>query len=359
MNISRREFSTAVGAGVMAVSLPAWPKTGSAVTDDMILIDALGGLTLTDEGRDAIKRSGYTMVDTTIGTASTPLFTYEQGVKDCAEWHGNFDTHADSILHVRSTADIHEAKRTGKLGVMLGFQNATQLGRKIDNVQFFYDLGIRMIQLTYNELNALGAGCTERHDVGLSHFGVDVVHKMNELGIIVDVSHSGKKTTLDAIEASEKPILFSHSNCEALCLNARNKDDEEISLLAERGGVLALTTVNFFVSKNERSTAEDFIAHVDHVAELVGIDHVAIGSDSGIDGWRAKFPDKKSFDDFYAAFKYRPGVDIRWPVFIEELDVPERLLIIADMLSDRGYSEADIAKVMGGNLMRVYEEIIG
>ncbi|MDX2060808.1 MAG: membrane dipeptidase, partial [Gemmatimonadales bacterium] len=221
------------------------------------------------------------------------------------------------------------------------------------------NLGIRQIQLTYNELNALGAGSTERSDVGLSDFGVDVVHRMNELGMLVDLSHCGIKTTLDAIEVSKKPVIFSHSNCRALNDNMRCKTDEQIRKLAAKGGVMGITTVNFFVSNKPRSTLDDFIAHIEHVVKLVGIDHVGIGTDSSIPGWRVNFPTEKIFWDFHNQFKFKPGADVRWPPFIEELDVPEKFHVIRRRLLQKGFSTADVGKVLGGNFLRIYREILG
>jgi membrane dipeptidase len=323
-----------------------------------IWIDGLSGTRLGPEGFAEIAKSGLTVMETTLGPAGNPTFSYEAAVRDLATWHGNFARHPDKLLHIRRTADILQAKREGKLGVLLGFQNATHLNRDIRNVEFFYNLGIRQIQLTYNELNALGAGSTERKDVGLSDFGVEVVEKMNELGILVDLSHCGVQTTLDAIEVSKKPVLFSHSNCRALNDNPRCKSDEQIRKLAARGGVMGITTVNFFVSKKPRSTLDDYIAHIEHVVKLVGIDHVAIGTDSSIGGWRISFPTEKIFWDFHNQFKFKPGVEIRWPPYIEELDVPEKMFVIEKRLKEKGFSSADVDKILGGNFFRVYREVI-
>ena len=364
MDISRREFVQ--NAGLAAALVTGASETAAAestTTADQqtggIWIDGLSATRLGPEGLDEIARSGLTMIETTLGPAGTPTFSYEAAVRDLAGWHGNFARYRDKLIHVRRADDILEAKRTGKLGVMLGFQNATHLNRDIRNVDFFYNLGIRQIQLTYNELNALGAGSTERQDVGLSDFGVDVVGKMNELGILVDLSHCGVRTTLDAIEVSKRPVIFSHSNCRALNDNPRCKTDEQIRKLAAKGGVMGITTVNFFVSNKPRSTLDDYIAHIEHVIKLVGVDHVAIGTDSSIGGWRISFPNEKAFWDFHNQFKFKPGVDVRWPPFIEELDVPEKFKVIEKRLREKGVSETDREKILGGNFLRIYREIIG
>jgi membrane dipeptidase len=361
---SRRTFMTRVAAAAVAAGLPQGDAAAAAAAappqdPGELWIDALGGARLGEEGFAEIARSGITMIDTTLGPAGTPTFSYEAAVRDLATWNGHFARHPDRLVHVRRTDDILRARRDGRFAVMLGFQNATHLNRDLRNVEFFHGLGIRQIQLTYNELNALGAGCTERVDCGLSDFGVEVVHRMNELGMLVDLSHCGVRTTFDAIEASRQPVVFSHSNCRALNDNMRCKSDDQIRALAERGGVMGITTVNFFVSSKPRSTLDDFIAHIEHVAGLVGIDHVGIGSDSSISGWRASFPTEKAFWDFHSQFRFKPGADVRWPPFIEELDVPEKFHVIRRRLAERGFTPADIAKVLGGNFLRVYRQVLG
>src|SRR5262249_22486186 len=153
--------------------------------------------------------------------------------------------------------------------------------------------------------------------------------------------------------------IFSHTNCRALSNNPRCKTDEQIRRLAAKGGVMGVSTVNFFVSQKPRSSLDDFIAHIEHVVKLVGIDHVGIGSDSSILGWRAMFPNEKTFWGFHKQFHYKPEADVRWPPFIEELDVPEKFFIIAQRLSQRGFSNDDIEKIMGANFLRIYKEILG
>ncbi|NIM51286.1 MAG: dipeptidase [Gemmatimonadales bacterium] len=369
MGLSRREFVTATGAGALALGIPGGSLQAAiarrvggrkdAALQEGIWIDALGGLRVSEEGFEEIKRSGLTMIETTLGAPGTPPFGYERAVRDLAEWHGVFDRFSDRLLRVRTTHDILAAKESGRFAVMLGFQNGTHLRRNIENVQFFYNLGIRQIQLTYNSLNALGAGCTARDDVGLSGFGVQVVEKMNELGMLVDLSHCGYRTTMDAIEVSEKPPIFSHTNCRALCDNPRCKTDEQIRALAGRGGVMGVTSVNFFVSKKPRSTLDDYVDHIEHVVQLVGIDHVGIGTDSSIGGWRVSFPTEEQFYDFHAQFHFKPEIDLRWPPFIEELDVPEKMYVIGEALERRGFSSSDVQKVLGGNFLRVYQQVLG
>lgn len=369
--LDRRSFVAGAGAAGLGLGLGAVDEAaagavqfraaagrGAARQQDGIWIDSLGGVRLGAEGLEEVRRSGLTMQEITLGSGAA-TFTYRDALADLATWHGNLARAREHILHVHDTRDIHEAKRSGRLGVMLGFQNATQLERDLDNLDFFYGLGVRQIQLTYNSLNALGAGCTERQDVGLSDFGIAVVRRMNELGMLIDLSHVGYRTTMDGIENSADPVVFSHTNCRALVDNPRCKTDEQIRALAARGGVMGLTTVSFFVSNEPtRATADDFIDHVVHVAELVGVGHVGVGSDSGIGGWRSIYPNEKAFWDRYTAFDYKPELRVAWPPFIEELDHPEAFYVIAERLEKRGFSGAEVQQVLGGNFLRVYGQVL-
>jgi len=364
MSVSRRTFIHEAGAAALAAGL-ARPLDGEPGRESPeqdpgeLWIDALGACEVGDQGFAELAKSGLAMLSITLGPAGTPTFSYEAAVQDLARWQGWFAKYPDKLVHVRRASDITEAKRAGKFAVMLNFQNGTHLNRDIRNVDFFYELGIRHIQLTYNEMNALGVGCTERVDAGLSDFGAAVIERMNALGMVVDVSHTGFQTTMDAIDASKKPIVFSHSNCKALNNNARCKTDEQIKKLVAKGGVMGITTVNFFVSNKPRSTLDDYVAHIEHVAKLVGVDHVGIGTDSSVGGWRKSFPNEKVFWDFHGQFKYKPGADVRWPPFIEEIDVPEKFHIIRRRLMERGFSAADTAKILGGNFLRIYQQILG
>ena len=366
MNVTRRGFVRVAGMGALAAGLP-WPHSLSAAEaetavdryQDWLFIDTMSGFSTEPDGLAAIEKSGLTSVYVTMGGSGEQPNSYEDAIRTIAQFRGMIDRNRDRLILVHNTDDILEAKRTGRLGVMLVFQNCSQLDRDIDNVQFFYNLGIRQMIPTYNRLNALGAGCTARVDTGLSHFGVEVIEKMNELGMVVDLAHSGFKTTMDALEVSQSTPVFSHNNCRALHDNPRNKTDEEIKKLAARGGVIGMSTVNFFVGAKEANTLDDLIDHYVHVAELVGVDHLAVGSDSSVAGWRASFKDKETFDAWAEPFEFHPAVDVRWPPFIEEVDVPEKFSVIADRLLERGFSTSDVRKIMGDNWMRIYREVLG
>jgi membrane dipeptidase len=369
MSTTRRQFFGQAGAATLTAAAPTGrgATKGSTEThrrqDRPIWIDGLSAVTLDTKGFDALARSSLTMISTTVGTAlgppDTPSYTFDAAVSDLAHWQGQFARHADRLVHVRRTADVLQAHRDGKTAVMINFQNATHLNRDIRNVQFFYDLGVRQIQLTYNELNSLGAGCTERGDVGRSYFGIEVIEKMNELGILVDLSHCGAQTTLDGIEASKKPVLFTHTNCRALNDHPRCKTDEQIRKLAAKGGIVGITTYGTYVSATPPVTLDNFIAHVEHAVALVGVDHVAIGSDTPVQ----YLDPPKSEQEFWEAQRrprnFRPVPGTHWADWIEELNGPDKFATIQRRLQQRGFSSSDVDKVLGGNLLRIYGEILG
>jgi membrane dipeptidase len=258
-----------------------------------------------------------------------------------------------------TVADIHRAKREGKTAVMLNFQNATHIGDDLDNVNMFFNLGVRSMQLTYNERNLLGDGSTERTDAGLSDFGVLVVERMNELGMLVDSGHCGQQTTNDAIRISKKTPIISHANCYALNPHPRNKTDEQIRMLAARGGVMGLTTANILIKKNPPANLDDFLAHLDHVVKLVGIDHVAAGSDQSMRGWRTDAAGQEEFTAAYGEGLYKPSYRFRYPLATEGVNDIHRWHTVAAALIKHGYKEEDILKFLGGNWLRVYKENFG
>src|SRR5262249_30540199 len=210
-----------------------------ALMANALIIDDLAGFnpnpSLPDHGFAMIRESGVTIVGPTIGSV-VPDESYESCLMGLSRLAGRISQYADRMMLIRNYSDIETARRQKKLGVLANFQNSTAIGTDLHKLDLFYGLGVRQIQITFNWRNWVGDGCTERTQAGLSYFGVDVVQKMNELGIIVDVAHTGYQTTLDAIEVSKKPIVFSHTNCKALNDHPRNKSDDQIKALAAKGG---------------------------------------------------------------------------------------------------------------------------
>jgi len=254
-------------------------------------------------------------------------------------------------------SDIIQTKQEGKAGVIFGPQNANFLEGKLDLLQIIYDLGVRIIQLTYNERNLIGDGCTERTDSGLSNFGIAVVKEMNRIGAVIDLSHSGPATFMDAVKYSEDPVICTHANCKALNPNVRNKSDEQIAALAEKGGVMCVASYSPLCETKiqVRPTIIDFLSHLEHIIELVGIDHVGIGLD--LDDTLTK----ESHEEWASAYpSIAAGIYFGMEsLFAGGLDSLELFPSIARGLTWKGYSDAEIVKVLGGNVMRILERVWG
>lgn len=248
------------------------------------------------------------------------------------KWNRLIDRHPAWFLRVDTCTDLARAKAEGKIGIILGMQDANHL-RHLDDVDGFYNMGQRLTQLTYNSENLLGAGCKAANDRGLTEFGHAVVARMNDLGMAIDVSHCGERTTLDAIAASNKPVLITHSNCKALARGvARCKTDEAIVAAARKGGVIGLTGVRHFVRAKDPVTIEDALDHFDHAVKIAGIEHVGLGSDTDLDG-------------------RGPAADITG------LNHARRVFGLTEGLIARGYTDEHIGLILGGNFQRALEQI--
>ena len=256
-------------------------------------------------------------------------------------------------MRVDDAAGIDTAKRSGKIGIILGLQNSEHF-RSPDDVDRFYQLGQRVSLLTYNTRNLIGNGSTERRDDGISDFGVSIIDRMNQVRMAVDVAHCGDRTTLDAFEISKAPVLITHANCRALNPDQpRCKTDEAIRKMAAKGGVMGITGVRNFVSPKEPTTIENVLDHYDHVAKLVGVEHVGIGSDIDLDGYDALPEDyKKWLRSLYkSSYAFRDKMDT------DRVNHYKRVFDITDGLIRRGYSDADIELILGGNFRRVLRQI--
>lgn len=252
------------------------------------------------------------------------------------EWNQFISHKREYFLRVDTTADLLRAGSEGRIGIILGMQDANYI-RSLQDVETLYGVGQRLMQLTYNSTNRLGHGCMVA-DEGLTSFGLDVIGKMNDIGMAVDLSHCGERTTLEAVEASSKPVLITHSNCRALAPPVpRCKSDEVITAAARRGGVIGMTNVRHFVRAVDPVTIEDVLDHFDHAIQLVGIEHVGVGSDL----------DLRGRDAATHLLKYD----------IAGLNHPRRMYDLVEGLLRRGYTNGHIELILGGNFRRALSQI--
>jgi membrane dipeptidase len=292
------------------------------------------------------KASGITGFHHSVGIGGPGAKT--QALDFLASFQGWVGRQADDFTLVGIAGDIDHAKAEGKAAIIMGLQNAEQF-ETADDVKYFYRLGLRCAQLTYNSQNLIGSGSTDRADGGVSDFGEAIIKAMNATGMLVDTSHCGERTTLDAIALSPRPIAVTHSNCKALNPHPRNKSDEVIRNLAAKGGVMGITGVRMFIKATDPTTVADMANHVEHVAKLVGVEHVGIGSDADLNGYDDMPPDqyKQLKAGYKSTYAFRDKIDI------DGFDHPQKIYDLTEELIRRGYSDAHISMVLGGNFRRL------
>ncbi len=270
-----------------------------------------------------------------------------------AGYNGLVADHPDLVARIDSAEDFDGLSGSKRIGIVLGVQNSEHF-RRVEDVARFYHAGQRVSQLTYNTQNRIASGATDRADGGISDFGAEVVQAMNDIGMAIDVSHCGDRTTLDAFDLSTRPVLVTHSNCRALVPgHPRCKTDEAIRRMAATGGVMGITAVRNFVKVDEPTTIEHFVDHIDHVARLAGIEHVGIGTDADLRGYDALPAD--IYDRLKAG--YKSNYSFRDRIDIDGLDHPRKIYDLTEALIRRGYVDSDIRAVLGGNFRRVLGEI--
>ncbi len=324
---------------------------------ESIVIDMLGPLTLdfgpksfsgelTEQQTADFRASGITAFHNSTGIGGRNA--YDLVLAFVAAWSGFVGRNTHLFRLVDHAGDIDAAKHEDRIGVIVGLQDSDHF-RTVDDVKSFYELGQRCSQLTYNSQNLIGAGCTERADPGLSDYGVSIVKAMNLVGMLVDTSHCGDRTTLDAIATSSVPIAITHSNCRALNNHPRTKTDEAIRALGAKGGVMGITGVRNFVSATEPTTIGNVVDHIDHVVKLIGVDHVGIGTDADLYGYD-QMPAAA-----YAALKanYKGSYAFRDKIDIEAFSGPTKMYNLVEELVRRNYSNDNIRAILGGNFRRL------
>ncbi|HKR43747.1 MAG TPA: dipeptidase [Paraburkholderia sp.] len=277
-----------------------------------------------------------------------------------ASWHRLLHEREDLLL-VRQASDVELAKRNGRLGVYLHFQGTDPIGDNLDLIHVYKALGVGVIQLSYNVRNRVGDGCEESTDAGLSRFGMKLISRLNEARIIVDCSHTGLRTSLDAIERSSAPVVLSHSNVSSVHETPRNVSSELIRAIARSGGVIGVAGFPGMVSDSRRPTLDHFIAHIDAIVECVGIDHVGLGIDY-YTGQHGVASDEVAMAYYNQAV--RSGIwSTAYPApphhYPQGIETPRTLQNLTHRLLEKGYSDSNVRKVLGENWMRVMRTVWG
>jgi membrane dipeptidase len=316
--------------------------------DDLIVID---GLIIANWGPDvfrALRAGGLTAINATCAVWEGARPTLDA----IAHWLRWFDEHADLIVPVRTTADIRAAKQAGRTGIILGFQNGSPIEDRLEYLALYKRLGVGVIQITYNTQNLIGSGCYESRDSGLSDFGRDVIAEMNRVGIAVDLSHVGARTSDDAIEASREPVVFSHVLPAELKAHPRNKETRQLRAVVDRGGLVGVTMFPPFLPKGTASTVDDYAEIIAWMVDRLGEDHVAYGTDF-----------TEGYDDRFFEWLTRDKGDGRWLTKFGEVKNPRGIERIAETpnltaaLERRGFTTGRIEKVMGLNWIAYLERV--
>jgi membrane dipeptidase len=306
--------------------------------------------------------SGLTAVNCTLGYVSGKADPFEQSVRDVAEYDALLRRHERDLLKVLTAADIRRAKAERKIGIIYGFQNGAMMGRDASRADIFANMGVRVFQLTYNPANQLGDGSMAPENRGLTAFGREVVERLNRNKVMVDLSHSGERTCLEAARISTRPISINHTGCRAVTDLPRNKTDAELRLVAEKGGYVGIYFMPF-LNRSGHAHAEDVVAHIDHAVNLCGEDHVGIGTDGSVtqidDLHKYEGALAKEIADRRAAGISAAGERPDTYPFVVDLRGPDQFRTLARLLAAKGYGPRRIDKIMGENFLRFAEEIWG
>ena len=291
---------------------------------------------------------------------------FEKSVTGIAQARAMIDAMDDRMLMVRKAEDIERAHREGKYGVVIDFQDTTPFSDRLERIDLFHNLGLRMCQLTYNLGTLVGDGCTEIHKSGLTYFGQAVVQRLNELDIIVDVSHCSEQVGWDAMEISTAPVIVSHSSSAAVAYHDRGKSDELARAIANQGGFFGVVIIPGFIQTSKEATLDDFVDHVVHLVDVMGIDHVGVGTDKGGPGartsslieWPSDMPAERPGAFNFSGFRleeHRLTSDYNIVGYDDFSDWPN----LTVKLAERGFNEDELRKLLGQNYLRVFREVVG
>jgi membrane dipeptidase len=368
--VSRRSVLLGAGAAALALQAPWAHAARWSGYKYSLVIDGLGGpgsLTsepgapLSEAHLKDVRDSGLTAVLVTIGPVGTtaPNAAFADAVRGMLDFDREITRNPNTLMRVRTAADITAAKKAGRTGIIYGLQDGVAFETDLALLEDLHQLGLRVVQPTYNRRNLLGDGCMEPANAGLSRTGIETIERLNQLGILVDLSHCGRQTSADAIRTSKRPVAFTHTGCAALVDHPRHRTDEELRAVANKGGVSGVFFMPY-LSGGKQPTAADVLRHLEHMINVAGEDHVSIGTDGTIS---PAVLDQNYKDVFAETTRKRREAGIAAPgetedgyLFANDLNTPRRLETLGQMLADKGHSNTRIEKILGRNLLRVFSE---
>jgi len=372
MLIDRRTMM-AGSAALMAAPALAKPKAvGSGWYDRAIIIDALGGvgdpyspeeqLRLGDRAWSEMVATGVTMLRDTVMPVGNVTDAWGDYQKDVELKQNILNANPDRLLLVRTAADILKAKREKKFAVLLGTQDTSMVGPELDRLAQMKKDGVMTVQLTYNNRNLAGDGALEPANAGLSKLGKATIERIEAEKLLLDLSHGGARTMVEAAAQAKRPLVISHTGARALTDHPRNVDDATIKAVADKGGVVGVYFMPF-LTLDSHPKGEDLLRHVDHIANVAGEDHVGIGTDNGVLPTQLDEETKEKLKKWQLerikAGIAAPGEAVGVYPLIEDYNSVDRYRRFATDLEKRGWSQARLEKLMGGNFLRVYKDAWG
>lgn len=314
------------------------------------VFDLLNGALITRDYVQQALAHGVTAIHVTVNNFSTirPYPSLKEAVSELAAIRAHYAALSDVTRMIEHFADFARAAEAGKLGIVLGYQNVPGIGTDLKMIELFHALGVRVIQIAHNNRGLYADGCAETSDAGLSGLGRELIKELNRLGIVVDLSHTGDRSSLEAIALSAQPACVTHANVHAVCGNVRNKSDAVLDALKAKGGVIGICYLTPLVRKGtEKQGHADVMAHVAHIHQRIGAQHIGIGSDF-IHGQPA---------ERYQEFMRRPDVYGTWPWRFPVADLADQQAFLASLTSI-GLNEADIVGIAGSNFLRLFSQVL-
>ncbi len=332
-----------------------------ALYDRAIVFDANCGAPLQDKFPfpkamlDIVRGSGVTAVKTSLAGTDA---NFEDTIAEIAFYQRVIEEYPDVFLQVREAADFARAKREKKFGILFSFESADMFEGKVERIELFRDLGVRVMQLSYNKTSPWASGVLATPPTGLTELGRKAVAEMNKQGVAIDISHANEATSNDVLALSKLPVLITHAGCKAVHDHPRNKPDALLKAVADKGGVVGIYDLPYLAASPKQPALDDYMAHMTHALSICGEDHVGVGSDSALNAWDMSADDFKKMEDY----RHKTGVaapEEDRPMYVEGLNTPRRMEIIADALLKRGYPERVAEKVMGVNFTSTLARIWG
>ena len=366
--MNRRQVLLSTAALALSAKAPALVASDSEVSaearalyEKAFVFDANLGPPLSDKFPfpppmlAMVKDSGVNAVKTSLAGTDA---NFEDTVAEIAFFQRVIEYYPDVFLQIRQASDFVRAKSERKFGILFSFESVEMFEGKVERIELFRDLGVRVMQLSYNKTSPWASGVLADPPAGLTDLGRKAVEAMNANGVAVDISHADEATSSDVLAASKTSPLITHAGCAAVHRHPRNKSDALLKAIADKGGVVGIYDLPYLTASPKQPTLDDYMAHMTHALKICGEDHVGIGSDSGLGPWDMSVEDFKKMEDHRHAIGVAAPEEDR-PMYVEGMDTPRRSEIIADALLRRGYPARVAEKVLGSNFVGALGRIWG